>query len=136
MIKNVINIRVRYAETDRMGFVYYGNYATYFEMGRVELLRQVGMSYRVLEDQGVILPVRDFTIRYRKPAVYDDLLQLTTEMHEMPNRRINFNYQLHNEAGDLLATADTTLVFVDKASSRPIHCPDYLSDMFSPYFQA
>jgi acyl-CoA thioester hydrolase len=126
MISRQINIRVRYAETDQMGYVYYGNYAAYFEMGRVELLRSIGTSYKKLEDEGIMLPVRDFSIRYIKPALYDDLLTLTTKLTETPSTRIHFTYQIHNEEGTLLCKAETTLVFVDKKNGRPVSVPDEL----------
>lgn len=120
MLINQTEFRVRYAETDRMGYLYYGNYATYFEVGRVELLRQRGISYKELEDRGILLPVRDFSIKYLKPAYYDDLLTLHTSVLELGRASIRFGYELRNEAGVLLTTAQTTLVFVDKASGRPV----------------
>jgi len=128
MISREINIRVRYAETDQMGYVYYGNYAAYFEMGRVELLRSIGTSYKKLEEEGIMLPVRDFSIRYIKPALYDDLLALTTTLTETPSTRIHFRYEIHNEAGALLCKAETTLVFVDKKTSRPVQVPEDLKE--------
>ncbi len=115
--------RVRYAETDRMGYLYYGNYAAYFEVGRVELLRSLGISYRDLEDSGILLPVRDFSVRYIKPAYYDERLTLETAVSELSSARIVFQYKLKNDAGDLLTTAATTLVFVDRVSGRPISPP-------------
>lgn len=123
MISHKTSFRVRYAETDRMGYLYYGNYATYFEVGRVELLRSLGISYRKLEDKGILLPVRDFSVRYIKPAYYDELLSLETAVAELINVRITFDYKLINEAGDLLTTAKTTLVFVDKVSGKPVSPP-------------
>jgi acyl-CoA thioester hydrolase len=121
-------IRVRYAETDRMGYLYYGNYATYFEVGRVELLRSFGISYRDLEDRGVLLPVRDFTVRYIKPALYDELLRLETRISDLGRSKIVFDYALYNESGDLLTTAMTTLVFVSKVNGRPIAGPVEVMD--------
>lgn len=115
--------RVRYAETDRMGYLYYGNYAAYFEVGRVELLRSLGISYRDLEDRGILLPVRDFSVRYMKPAYYDELLTLETAVSELSKVRIVFRYKLKNASGDLLTAAETTLVFVDKTSGRPTSPP-------------
>ncbi len=120
MLINQTEFRVRYAEADRMGYLYYGNYATYFEVGRVELLRQRGISYKELEDRGILLPVRDFSIKYLKPAYYDDLLTLHTSVLELGRASIRFGYELRNEAGVLLTTAQTTLVFVSKASGRPV----------------
>ena len=126
MISRKLEIRVRYAETDKMGYVYYGNYAAYFEMGRVELLRSIGTSYKSLEDEGIILPVRDLSIRYIKPALYDDLLTLTTTLTEIPSAKIHFTYEIHNEKGVLLCKAETTLVFVDQQSSKPVVIPEDL----------
>ncbi len=126
MVKNLTKLRVRYAETDQMGYVYYGNYAAYFEVGRVELMRQLGTSYREIEESGLMLPVRDFSIRYIKPALYDDLLTIETRIEEMPTARIKFLYSVLNEAGDLLNTAETTLVFVSKETNRPVNAPDSL----------
>lgn len=123
MISHKTVFRVRYAETDRMGYLYYGNYAAYFEVGRVELLRSSGISYRELEDKGILLPVRDFSVRYIKPAHYDELLSLETAVTDLSNVRITFDYRLENDAGDLLTTAKTTLVFVDKASGKPVSPP-------------
>lgn len=128
MLSHQIEFRVRYAETDQMSFVYYGNYAAYFEMGRVELLRSIGTSYKALEESGVLLPVRDYSIRYIKPAVYDDLLKLTTTLTELPSLRIHFKYELQNEAGDLLCNAQTTLVFIDKTTNKPVMVPKSLKE--------
>ena len=126
MISRQIEIRVRYAETDQMGYVYYGNYAAYFEMGRVELLRSIGTSYKKIEEEGIMLPVRDFSTRYIKPALYDDLLTLTTHLTEIPSTRIHFEYEIHNEEGTLLCKAETTLVFVSKENGRPVPVPEAL----------
>lgn len=123
MIEHRTKFRVRYAETDRMGFVYYGNYATYFEVGRVELLRSLGVAYKDIEDSGVLLPVRDMNVRYIKPAKYDEVLTLHTRLVDVPSARIVFLYALYNEGGDLLTTAEITLVFVDKTTERPVSAP-------------
>jgi acyl-CoA thioester hydrolase len=123
MISNTTKIRVRYAETDQMGYVYYGNYAQYFEVGRVELLRSLGISYRQLEESGVILPVLDFNIKYHKPARYDEELTIITSMPSLPSVRISFDYQTLNAQGDLLNEGHTTLVFVNKETNKPRPCP-------------
>ena len=94
MYQSEINIRVRYAVTDQMGFCYYGNYAQYFEVARVEMLRSLGVSYKMLEDQGILLPVTDFSIKYIKPAYYDQNLTIKTFMRILPNVRIAFDYEL------------------------------------------
>lgn len=126
MPNHKINFRVRYAETDQMGFVYYGNYAQYFEMGRVEWLRNKGITYKEMEDNGIVLPVLRLNINYRQPAKYDNHLSLTTTLLKMPTLRIEFEYQLHNEEDILLTTGNTTLVFVNKATMKPVKAPDYL----------
>lgn len=128
MISNEIQVRVRYAETDQMGYVYYGNYATYFEVARVELLRSIGFSYKKLEEEGIMLPVFEFSIKYFKPAFYDDLLTIKTIIPESPGARIKFLYETFNEKGILLNKAETTLVFISKATNRPTAVPDDLKE--------
>lgn len=127
-------IRVRYAETDQMGYVYYGNYAQYFEIGRVEALRQIGTSYKEMEDDGVMLPVYSLTISYKKPAIYDDLLLIKTTITELPMVRISFTYEVYNEQGELLNTGSTMLAFVDKKTNRPCKAPQIFIDKISKYF--
>lgn len=123
MYKHTINIRVRYAETDKMGYVYYGNYATYFEVGRVELLRSLGISYRKLEEQGILLPVVNLNVDYRKPAFYDDNLTLETNLTDQPGVKIVFHYAL-KRGEELLSKAQTTLVFLNAETGRPVKCPE------------
>ncbi len=118
-----IKIRVRYGETDQMGYCYYGNYAQYFEVGRVEALRHVGMSYREMENQGVMLPVSEFSVKYKAPAFYDDELTIKTFIKEVKGARIYFEYEINNEKSELIATAETILVFVDKQTMKPIVAP-------------
>lgn len=134
MVKNQTKLRVRYAETDQMGYVYYGNYAAYYEVGRVELMRQLGTSYRKIEESGLMLPVRDFTVRYFKPALYDDLITVETRIEVLPTARITFHYDIFNENGDLLTNAETTLVFVSKETGRPVPAPQSFLDALKPYF--
>lgn len=123
MFEHTINLRVRYSETDKMGYCYYGNYAQFFEVGRVEALRSLGFSYRELEESGVMLPVLDFKIKYIKPALYDDLLTVKTMISKEPSTRLYFEYETYNEQGDLLNKAETTLVFVDGETGRPTKPP-------------
>ena len=123
-------IRVRYGETDQMGYCYYGNYAQYFEVGRVEALRSLGMSYKALEEQGVMLPVSEFSVKYLSPAFYDDVLTVKTEISEIKGARIYFSYELINEKGTIISKAETTLVFVDKTTMRPRHAPDNFTALF------
>jgi len=120
---HISTLRVRYGETDQMGYCYYGNYAQYFEVGRVEALRAVGMSYKSLEEKGVMLPVSEFKVNYKFPAKYDDLLAITTHIISLKGARILFHYIIHNENGQLIAEAETTLVFVSKETMRPIAPP-------------
>ncbi|MFN6379117.1 MAG: acyl-CoA thioesterase [Flavobacteriales bacterium] len=133
MYSSQISIRVRYAETDRMGYVYYGNYATYFEVARVEALRQLGVSYKSLEDRGILLPVADYSIKYILPAHYDDELIINTHIIALPTARIQFEYQTYR-GEQLLNTATTTLVFVDASSGRPVRCPEEILQELKKYF--
>ena len=99
MFTSTTQIRVRYAETDKMGYVYYGNYAQYYEVGRVEGLRDLGLSYRAMEDAGILLPVMEYQIKYFKPAYYDDLLTIKTTILELKGARIFFEYETLNQQG-------------------------------------
>jgi acyl-CoA thioester hydrolase len=117
------NIRVRYAETDQMGYCYYGNYASYFEVARVEALRQRGISYKELEQKGILLPVKKLEITYHQPAKYDDLLEIRTQIVQLEGVRIGFKYKTYNEAGVLLNEAYTLLVFVSAENQKPIPIP-------------
>ncbi len=134
MYQDEYKIRVRYSETDKMGYVYYGNYAAYLEVARVELLRELGMNYRKMEDAGVMLPVVDFHIAYKKPAYYDDLITVKTRINKKPTSKIIFEYEMFNEGGDLLNTAEVVLVFVDIKSGKPRKAPDYFLDRIEEFF--
>jgi acyl-CoA thioester hydrolase len=127
-------VRVRYGETDRMGYVYYGTYALYFEVGRVEALRSLGFPYRDIEEQGVMLPVHDMQVKYHRPARYDDVLTIRTTIRSLPTVRIVFDYQVLDANGVLLTEAAITLVFVDRASGRPRAAMKELVDALAPYF--
>lgn len=134
MIQFEEKIRVRYGETDQMGFVYYGNYALYFEVARVEALRKLGISYAQLERDGILLPVYEFNTRYLRPGKYDDLLTIRCTIPTLPKGRITFEYETLNENGDLLNTSTVVLVFVDKESERPTKPPEKLLEAMKPYF--
>lgn len=123
---NSFSFRVRYAETDQMGIVYYGNYAQYLEMGRVEWLRSLGISYSSMEENGIILPVISLQLKYKKSAKYDELLTVETKLKKLPTVKIEFDYQIYNESRDLLVEANTILALLDKATNRAIKCPDYI----------
>ncbi|MDY6026217.1 thioesterase family protein [Bergeyella zoohelcum] len=126
MIIASYSFRVRYAEVDSMKFVYYGNYAQYFELGRVELFRKVGISYNEIEKRGIWLPVSEFYVKYIKSARYDDLLTVKTYIRKIPGVRIIFDYELFNEKNELITTASTTLYFFDPERKKIISCPDFL----------
>lgn len=125
------NVRVRYAETDQMGVVYHGNYAQYFEMGRVEWLRNLGISYKWMEENGVMLPVVSLQMDYKKPARYDDLLRVKTILKSQTSVKIEFDYEIYNEQNDLLTTGYSMLVFVDMKTGRPMVPPSYVTEKIS-----
>jgi len=124
-------VRVRYAETDQMGVVYHGNYAQYFEMGRVEWLRNLGVSYKWMEENGIMLPVVSLTINYKKPARYDDLLLVKTIFKSQSTVKIDFDYEIYNEKVELLTIGSSTLVFVDIKTGRPTAPPAYINEKLS-----
>ena len=126
MKKTYTKLRVRYGETDQMGIVYYGNYADYLEQGRTEWLRSLGFSYKFMEENNVHLPVINLNIDYKQPALYDDIITITTTLKEIPSVRIEFYYEIHNQGAKLLATATTTLVFVNSTTNKLRKVPDYL----------
>ena len=126
MLSNIIKIRVRYSETDQMQFVYYGNYAQYFEIGRTEWLRKFGITYKSMEESGIMLPVISLNTNFHKPGKNDDLLSLKTTLTKIPTAKIEFDYEIKNEEGELLTTGNTTLVFVDMKTNRPTRIPDYI----------
>ena len=135
MLSSSIEVRVRYSETDRMGFVYYGNYATYFEIGRVEALRNLGISYKDMEDGGISLPVVEYRIKYIKPAFYDDLLTVVTRIKALPTAKIEFEYETFNSSGELLNKAETILVFVNIKTMKPCMAPSFVLEKLKTFFE-
>ena len=123
--------RVRYSETDQMRVVYHGNYAQYFEVGRVEWLRNKGVSYKWMEENGIMLPVVSLTMNYKKPARYDELLTVSTAFKNQSSVKVEFDCEIHNEKNELLTTAHFILVFVDLSTGKPINPPDYIKDVLS-----
>ncbi|MFK8296641.1 acyl-CoA thioesterase [Capnocytophaga canimorsus] len=117
-------VRTRYSETDQMGIIYYGNYPQYLELGRVEWLRKLGVSYKQLEEEGIMLPVVSLQINYKKPALYDEILTIRTQIKNLPSTKIEFDYEILNEKEEVISTANTTLVFVDVKTWRPTRCPE------------
>ncbi len=135
MITAKTEVRIRYSETDKMGYVYYGNYAQFFEIGRTNMLREFGMTYREMEAQGIMLPVRSMEIRYHSPAFYDDLLTVTTILREKPTKRLQFEHEIHNEEGKLIVTGKVELVFVDENRRRPTDAPDFFLKRIESFFE-
>lgn len=129
-----VKLRIRYAETDRMGYAYYGNYATYFEVARVEAMRDLGISYKQLEDDGVLLPVTELNVKYKKPAYYDDEITVKVTIKEIPRIRFNFYYETYNHKGELLNTAFTQLVFVNKGTGKPMRIPKEIENRIKRHF--
>ncbi len=123
-----IQIRVRYGETDQMGVVYHGNYALYLEMGRIEWLRKIGVSYKKMEEDGIMLPVVSMTLNYKKSAGYDDVINVKTQLKKIPSVKIEFDYEITNSKGEILTTASTVLVFIDKKTNKPTRPPKYILD--------
>lgn len=126
--------RVRYSETDQMKYVYYGNYAMYYEIGRVETLRQLGFSYNKMEQSGVMMPVINMQTNYLQPGKYDELLTIKVKIPTFPKARIVFEYEIFNEQNQLINTGETTLVFVNMETNRPCRMPDQLAKFLEPYF--
>jgi acyl-CoA thioester hydrolase len=126
-----IQIRVRYGETDQMGVVYHGNYALYLEMGRIEWLRKLGISYKSMEENGIMLPVVSLSINYKKSAGYDDVVNVKTQLKSRPTAKIEFDYEISNEQGEILTIANTVLVFIDKKTGRPMKAPQYILDLIT-----
>ena len=129
MIHTTHSLRVRYAETDPMKYVYYGNYAAYFEVARVELFRELGMPYEAIEQRGIWLPVSQFFVKYLKPARYDQLLEIHTYIRKIPGVKIEFDYEIYSESKEKITEAKTTLFFLDAEKNKVISCPDFLMEL-------
>ena len=128
-------IRVCYADTDQMGYVYYGNYVRFYEIGRVEALRNLGFLYKEMEASGVMMPVLDMHTRYLQPARYDDLLTIHVRVATMPSVRMVFEYEIYNPSGTLLNTGSTTLVFIKTSTNRPCAIPQALAQKLKTFFE-
>jgi acyl-CoA thioester hydrolase len=137
MYQHEFQKRVRYGETDQMGYLYYGNYAQYYEIGRVEMLRSLGLTYKSMEEeQGILMPVVSLQMRFVRPAHYDELLTIKTTLRKFPDQFITFQVELFNEKNKLVNGGSVRLCFVEKASNRPIPAPNYLLEKLKPYFTA
>ncbi len=124
MKTNITFVKVRYAETDQMGFVHHGNYAQYLEIGRLAWLDSLGISYKAMEAQGVMLPVYNLQTTFKKSALFDDRLKVVTTLRNIPTVRIVFDYQIYNQKEELLTEASTELVFINMKTGRPMRCPE------------
>lgn len=128
MIYDEILIRVRYGETDQMGVVYHGNYSLYLEMGRIEWLRKLGISYKKMEEEGVMLPVISLRLNFKRSACYDDVIKVRTQLKKEPLVKIEFNYEILNDNDEIIVLANTVLAFIDMKTKKPIACPKYILD--------
>ncbi len=135
MLENTMTFRVRYAETDQMGIVHHANYPVYYEMGRTEMFREIGLPYDEMERRGIMLPLVNLHCDYKKPAYYDQELTLTTMVQEMPSTRIRFDYRLTNQAGETINEGYTTLVFMDSQKRRPVRIPTDLAKELEKFFK-
>jgi len=135
MYKSETTVRVRYGETDQMGYVYYGIYAMYYEVARVESLRQLGLTYREIEAMGIIMPVLENRSRFIAPGRYDEELRIVTTLREKPSVRIKFEYEIFNSANTLIHQGETSLAFVDKVTNRPCRPPEAMQKVLEPFFK-
>ena len=127
-------LRIRYAETDPMGYAYYGYYAMYYEVARVESLRQLGMTYKELEALGTMMPVLENHSKYYSPALYDDEIKVVTFIRNKPSVRIKFEYDIYNGEGKLIHQGETLLAFVHRINGKPCHPPEVFMKLLHPYF--
>ncbi len=136
MYTHIHHIRVRYADTDQMGYVYYGTYAQYYEEARSEAIRALGFPYKELEQQGIMLPVTRMNIKFIAPAYYDEMITIRTMIEELPDRFILFRYEIYNEAAKLINEGETQLVFVDAASRRMLRAPEAVRQKLKFYLKS
>ncbi len=126
MKKFSTNVRVRYGETDQMGVVYHGNYASYFEIARTEWLRNLGVTYKELENKGIMLPVISLFFNFIKSAKYDDVLTIIVILKKKPLVKIEFDYEIYNQKKEKISTGNSVLAFMDMKTNKPLRCPDYI----------
>ena len=133
MIVDETQLRVQYYETDQMGVVHHSNYIRYFETGRTELMRRIGLSYTDLENAGTVMPITNVEVRYFYPAYYDEIICVKSSIKEVPKARVSFHYEIYNEQGKLLADGKTTLAFVNKETGRPQRAPELMIQTLSEH---
>jgi acyl-CoA thioester hydrolase len=135
MFENATKLRVRYGETDQMGYMYYGNYAEFFEVGRVEMLRSLGLTYSGMEASGIMMPVLELKCKYLKPARYDEEITINVIMDKMPGIKIHFRYELFNEQQELIHIGETLLAFINMKTNRPCLPPADFIEKLKPFFE-
>ncbi|MGH1436321.1 MAG: acyl-CoA thioesterase [Lewinella sp.] len=136
MLTHECTKRVRYGETDQMGYLYYGNYAQYYEIGRAEMIRSLGLSYRAMEEEhNVLMPVMTLQCRYVRPALYDELITIRSTLRHLPQKTITFHMELFNEKGKLVNGGSVKLCFIDAKTNKSIETPSYLLEKLKPYFE-
>ena len=135
MFVHSTKIRVRYADTDQMGYMYYGKYAEFYEVGRVEMLRSLGLTYKAMEDSGIIMPVTELKCKYIKPAFYDEEITVKVILENVPSVRIHFRYELSNEKHELINLGETTLVFISQENKRPCLAPEDFLNKLNAHFK-
>lgn len=135
MFTHTTKVRVRYGETDQMGYMYYGNYAEFFEVGRVEMLRSLGLTYKWMEETGIMMPVLEMKCRYLKPALYDEEISIKVTMDKMPGVKIHFKYELFNEKDELIHIGETLLAFINMKTNRPSLPQQEFLDKLKPFFE-
>lgn len=134
-MEHITMVRVRYGETDKMGFLYYGNYAQYYEVGRVEMIRNLGISYKDLENMGILMPVLEMHVQFVRPAYYDDVIQIKTILKQLPvGSDIIFHAELRNDQDKLLNTSEIKLAFVDSSRMKKTGMPAILAEKLKPFF--
>jgi acyl-CoA thioester hydrolase len=135
MFLSETTIRVRYGETDKMGYLYYGHYAEYFEVSRTDMIRSLGLTYREIEEKGIIMPVRSLKVDFKSPAYYDELLTVKSCLNILPVIKLDIDYEIHNSKKQLICTGNTVLVFVDAATGKPRRAPEFFISAVAGYFK-
>ncbi|HLT94032.1 MAG TPA: thioesterase family protein [Membranihabitans sp.] len=132
-LENIFKVRIRYSETDQMGFVYYGNYARFYEIGRTELMRSIGIHYKSMEEQGIMMPVLSMEAKYLRPARYDDLIEIKTRVRTINENAIVFESNIYNESRELLNRGIVKLCFLDKHTYQRIPTPSFIIQKIAEY---